>query len=112
MKALEAAAATNPGAAERVKTFRYRSAEELYDLKSDPDGLHNLINDPKFKAKVRTSQKELEQWMVKNNDPLLKVFQNRNDPKALLDAFYEAYPAARKADINKANYSIGKAGEE
>lgn len=112
MRAIEEAAATNPNAAERVKTFRYRAAEELYDLKKDPDELHNLISDPKFTAKAEAFRKELEQWMLKNNDPLLKVFQNRKDSKTMLAAFYEAYPAARRADANKANYSIGKAGEE
>ncbi len=112
MKALEEAAANNPAAAERVKTFRYRSGEELYDLKKDPDGLHNLANVPAFKSRVQSSRKDLEAWMTKTDDPLLKVFQNRNSPKVMLEAFYEVYPGARKADLDKANYSVGKAFEE
>lgn len=112
MKAMEAAAATNPAAAERVKTFRLRSAEELYDLNKDPDGLHNLVKDAAFKNRVEVSRKDLELWMIKTKDPLLKVFQNRNSPDLMLSAFYEVYPFARKADLNKANYSVGKAGAD
>jgi N-sulfoglucosamine sulfohydrolase len=111
MKAMEEAAANNPHAAERVKTFRLRYPEELYDLKTDPDGLHNLINDPAQQSRIRAFRKEMDAWMVKTGDPLLKVFRNRDAPEAKLAAFYEAYPAARKADLDKPNYSSGKAGE-
>lgn len=111
LKAMEEAAATNSHAAERVKTFRLRYPEELYDLEKDPDGLHNLINDPAQKRRIQGFRKELETWMVKTNDPLLKVFQNKDAPKAMLASFYEVYPAAQKADQDKVNYSVGKAGE-
>ena len=109
MRAMEEAAASNPAAAERVKTFRYRSQEELYDLKKDPDGLHNLADNPQFKARLEACRKDLQVWMKEHNDPLLAVFQNRNHSDRLQEAFYRAYPAARRFDTNKANYSIGKA---
>jgi N-sulfoglucosamine sulfohydrolase len=112
MKAMEIAAATDPAVAERVKMFRLRSTEELYDLATDPDGLTNLVQEPAHRKRVETARKELEQWMVKTKDPLLKVFQNRNSPALMLSSFYEAYPFAKKADLDKANYSVGRVGSE
>ena len=46
MKAMQAAARSDPEIAARIDLFRYRVPEELYDLESDPDCLRNLINDP------------------------------------------------------------------
>ena len=37
LRAMKAAAATNPAVAARVKMIQYRVPEELYDLKADPN---------------------------------------------------------------------------
>ncbi|UCG48335.1 MAG: sulfatase, partial [Phycisphaerales bacterium] len=46
MKAMVEAAGRRPDVAERVRMFRYRAAEELYDLENDPDCLKNLVGKP------------------------------------------------------------------
>jgi arylsulfatase A-like enzyme len=49
--------------------FGKRPAEELFDLKTDPDSLHNVAGDPKYgdvKAKLR---KQLDDELVATHDP-------------------------------------------
>ena len=48
--------------------FGRRSAEELYDLHSDPDQIHNLANDPKHQDTLEKYRSILDQWIVKTND--------------------------------------------
>jgi hypothetical protein len=50
-------------------------------------------------------RKDLERWMIKTNDPLLKVYQARHQPGKALIEFYKIYPEAKELDKNKANYS-------
>jgi N-sulfoglucosamine sulfohydrolase len=44
--AMKKAASENKKIEERVYMFQYRVVEEFYDFSTDPDALHNLINDP------------------------------------------------------------------
>jgi N-sulfoglucosamine sulfohydrolase len=111
MEAMKIAAKTNIQIAKRIKMFRYRTIEEFYDLKKDPNCLFNLIENKSYLKKIEAMRNEMEKWMVKTNDPLLKVFQNRNSPQKMLDAFYETYPEAKKYDENKSLYS-GKGTKE
>lgn len=49
--------------------FGKRPAEELYDLATDPDQIHNLATEP-FYAKVNASlSARVDQWMRDTNDP-------------------------------------------
>ncbi len=83
MRAMEEAAKTDAAIAARVKTFRIRVQEEMYDLENDPDCLHNLADDPKY-AKVKQALiKRLEQYMLDTNDGIHEAFVNRHDPKKL-----------------------------
>ena len=49
--------------------FAKRPAEELYDLKRDPDQIHNLAADPAFAAPKRTLSERLMQLLKDANDP-------------------------------------------
>ncbi len=63
-----AAARTDPHARFLVDRYRYRPAEELYDVKADPYELNNLADDPtlaKVKAELRS---RLFSWMKSQGD--------------------------------------------
>lgn len=49
--------------------FAKRPAEELYDLKSDPDQIHNLAADPNHAATKARLSSQVDQWMRDTNDP-------------------------------------------
>ncbi|MFN4260392.1 MAG: sulfatase [Gemmataceae bacterium] len=75
MKAMQAAAQTDPKIAARVHHFLYRTKEELYDYEKDPDALHNLANDPKYREQLLHYRRLLFQHMKETNDPQLAAFQ-------------------------------------
>ena len=81
--AMKTAAQKDDSVAARVKLFQYRVVEEFYDFKNDPDGLHNLIDDPSYKEEIDKSRKELQYWMKKTGDPALDAFENRTSPEVL-----------------------------
>lgn len=107
MKAMVEAAPTDKFAAQRVKMFRYRAAEEFYDLKNDPDCINNLIDSADQKGEIKKMQGLLQDWMKQSGDPLLSVFENRNSPEklkaALIDIYGDNYtrPASRKPNAAK-----------
>lgn len=105
MRALENAAANDPAMADRVKLFRFRVLEEFYDLEKDPDCLKNLVNDQKCKKELDAMRREMSKRMAETNDPLLPVFENKNSSANRLQAFYKAYPDAKKWDEDKSNFS-------
>ena len=81
--AMKAAAPKDDSVAARVRLFQYRVVEEFYDFENDPDGLHNLIDDPSYKEQIDKLRKELLDWMKKTGDPALNSFENRTSPNAL-----------------------------
>jgi len=78
MAAMQAAAKDNEDIAARIKLFRYRVPEELYDLKNDPDCLHNLVDHDEHRSTIESLQTKLVAQMEKTRDPMLKAFLNRN----------------------------------
>jgi N-sulfoglucosamine sulfohydrolase len=91
MRAMNEAAATDPSIAERVRMFRYRALEELYDLERDPDCLRNLIEDEPYREEAERLRDELRDWMRRTEDPLLPAFEKRDSPGAVqetLETFY------------------------
>ena len=72
--------------AKRLDLYKHRVPEELYDVANDPDCLHNLISEPGLQAALTSLRSELEGWMKRTKDPMLAVFQKRNDA-----AYREAY---------------------
>ena len=91
MKAMVDAAKTDPYIAQRVKMFRYRAAEELYDLRNDPDCLNNLVDSPEYKNDLRKMQGQLHDWMKQTHDPLLPAFENRRSPEKLRSCLVKIY---------------------
>jgi N-sulfoglucosamine sulfohydrolase len=77
--AMEKAAKTDAKVAERVKHIAYREAEELYDLKSDPWCLHNLVADPGHAAIKAEMKRIMEAEMRKTDDPLLPRFLGKGE---------------------------------
>jgi N-sulfoglucosamine sulfohydrolase len=65
--------------AKRLALYRHRVPEELYDVANDPDCLHNLIADVRHQAALPSLRSELEAWMKRTKDPMLEVFQKRDD---------------------------------
>ncbi len=65
--------------AKRLDLYKYRVPEELYNVDSDPDCLHNLIAETKHRAVLSGLRSELENWMRRTKDPMLAVFQKRDD---------------------------------
>ena len=96
MRAMNEAAATDPFIAERVRMFRYRVPEELYDLQRDPDCLENLIDRPEYQHEADRMRDILRRWMERTGDPLLPAFEHRDAPeqvKAVLRKVYGQFHA-------------------
>ncbi len=62
------AAETSPAAAATVKRYSVRPAEELYDLKSDPNELHNLATDPAQVERLQQMRADVDMWMQQQGD--------------------------------------------
>ena len=95
MKAMNEAAETDPAIAERVRVFRYRAPEELYDLEKDPDCLHNLADSRRHLETLNRFRRTLRDWMVRTGDPLLAAFDHRDD-RRVVDGTIAEYTAGLK----------------
>jgi N-sulfoglucosamine sulfohydrolase len=106
-KAMQAAAADDPAVAERVRFFQYRVLEEFYDFKGDPDGLHNLIDEPRHQEQIEKMRRALLQWMKDTEDPAVEAFEYRTSPAAMKkfmaeqDAQVARKRPTKKPDQNK-----------
>jgi hypothetical protein len=91
MKAMVEAATDDPYVARRVNMFRYRALEEFYDLKHEPDCIHNLINQREYKDAVERMRSQLCEWMKQTHDFLLPAFENRHSPEKLKSILTDLY---------------------
>ena len=109
MKAMVLAAETDPCIAERIKMFRIRALEELYDLRNDPNCLNNLVDKSEYKKDLEKMRNQIYNWMKQTHDPLLPAFENRNSPEklksSLIDVFGDNYikAAQSRKKISKGN---------
>lgn len=71
---------TNEAVAARVQMYDYRSKEELYDLKKDPDALENLIDRPEYLETVIRYRQKMLRYMENTKDAIVVQYQ-----KAILD---------------------------
>ena len=71
--------------ASRMKLLNYRVVEELYDIEADPDCLINLVADPKYQKELIDLRFLMATWMRETQDPVLKAFNSRAEPKALAE---------------------------
>jgi N-sulfoglucosamine sulfohydrolase len=90
-----AAAGDDASIAERVEFFKYRSVEELYDFRNDPDALHNLIGEPEYQDIAEEMRGRLLTWMRNTGDTAANALENIDDPQARKD--YMAAQDARAA---------------
>jgi len=58
----------NPKAQRLTHNYQYRPAEELYNVRSDPYCLNNLIAMPQHQALKRRLSAELDRWMQQQGD--------------------------------------------
>jgi len=59
--------------------FGLRPAEELYDLRTDPDQTNNVAGVPKFSGPQTNLRRELDAWMQRTSDPRLIPGDERFD---------------------------------
>jgi N-sulfoglucosamine sulfohydrolase len=88
-KAMRAAAATDAKIAARVRHFLYRTVEEFYDYETDPDALHNLVGEARYRKQIDELRGEMERWMRRTGDPALEAFRKRESPAALREFMAE-----------------------
>ena len=91
MRAMEATAETDPAVAERVRAFRYRAAEELFDLRRDPDCVHNLAGRAEYADELERRRGQIHRWMKETGDLLLTAFEHRGEPEKLKAILTEIY---------------------
>jgi len=94
-KAMQEAGESDPQIASRVTLFEHRVLEEFYDFENDPDGLKNLIDDPRHRDEIKRMRSLLEERMKRTGDPALQAFRDRDNPAAL-DQFMEQQQARAK----------------
>ena len=66
-------AKTDPTAADVVRRYLHRPAEELYDLAADPYELRNLAADPAQANRVKEMSLKLDEWMRGQGDEGLRT---------------------------------------
>lgn len=99
-RAMKRLAESDPAIARRLRTFVFREREEFFDYSSDPDALHNLINDPRYADEIARHRRAMEDFMAASEDHLLEVFRNRHH-EDVVQAYMskvEAESAARRSN--------------
>lgn len=103
-RTMQKLAPTNETIAARLDLFQHRVPEEFYDYASDPDARHNLINDPRHAAALKEHRAAMHRIMVESRDPLLDVFDRREDAEFAsrrIDQLQAEADARRKAQAAK-----------
>jgi N-sulfoglucosamine sulfohydrolase len=73
--------------------FGHRPAEELYDVKNDPDCVNNQVNTPKYKAIAAQMKAEMEKKLRAEGDLRMLGYGHIYEqyPGADINGFYERY---------------------
>jgi len=82
-KAMQEAAASQKPVADRVEMLLHRVPEEFYDFQADPDALHNLAGDAKYKDEIKRMRADLLAWMERTADPLAEDYRRHLGAKPL-----------------------------
>lgn len=85
-RAMIEAGQTDEQIAQRVELYKHRVPEEFYNVKTDPDGLHNLANDPAYAKEIERYRNQMLAMMKQYNDPAYQAFRDRNQP-GVIEAF-------------------------
>ncbi|MEM6690194.1 MAG: sulfatase-like hydrolase/transferase [Planctomycetota bacterium] len=72
-------AADDPAIAGRVQLIDHRVVEEFFDIESDPDCLHNLVDDPKYAQEIEGLRNQLAQSLEAMNDPVAPLVADIDD---------------------------------
>lgn len=99
-KAMLAAAKTDSAVATRVSFYKYRTPEELYDYKNDPDALHNLIDDPAYAEEIKKLRKQMLNLMIKYKDPAYETYRDRKNENVISDFMSRQKEKAKKTGKN------------
>jgi N-sulfoglucosamine sulfohydrolase len=75
LKAMIAAAETNPRIKKRVDQYVVGYPMAFYDLEKDPDQRENEIDNPAYRVEIKRLQNILMGYMVKTNDPQLDNYK-------------------------------------
>ena len=46
----------------------YKTKEEFYDCQTDPDNVHNIIDDPKYADKIAELRQAMDNWLAQTGD--------------------------------------------
>ena len=90
-----AAAKTDSTAATTVHSYHQRPGEELYDIRNDPDELHNLAADPAQGERLTSMRSQLEAWMKSQGDKRI-VYDTPH-------SFNEPYPSRNVSEKAEGN---------
>ncbi len=101
-RAMQKVATTDERIAARLALFQHGVPEEFYDYENDPDALHNLIDDPRFAEKLNEHRAAMRDFMKRSNDPMLTVFDQREDADAR-SAYVDKVQAEADARRNTKN---------
>ena len=74
--AMEKAAGDDPTVARRVEHLLYRTKEELYDYRQDPDALANLVEEPSYRPLVDQYRELMLEQMRASGDPELEGYEH------------------------------------
>ena len=99
-RAMVKAAGTDSAIAKRVKLYRYRVPEEFYDLKKDPDGLNNLIDNPAYFEKIEQFRELMLKQMIKYNDYAYEAYRDRDKAGAIEDFMKKQHEKAGNTKSN------------
>lgn len=93
--AMEEIAETDIAMAARVRHLTFRTVEEAYDLRVDPNCMVNLLENDKAITdsqvkEVQSLRVSLREWMVQMKHPALDAFGKRKQ-KEVLESFVQSY---------------------
>lgn len=82
---------TDPSYAQLFElSFGKRPAEELYDLRSDPDQIHNVAQDPAYESQLVSLRNRVHDWQADTFDPRLNPADNEFDEYPYLGPRFQA----------------------
>ena len=73
--AMKEAAKENDEIKQRVDFFLYRTKEEFYDIETDPQCLHNLMEEEEFLPLINSYRQKLFEYMTASHDALVDLFK-------------------------------------
>lgn len=73
---------SSPVIQQRLEFFKCRTRDELYDVRKDPNGLHNLIDDPMYSEVIDHYRSYLQEWMETTDSPALEMFKYRDNEES------------------------------